>query len=119
MLLSRSQRDAADTSGGTPCSKGANAVAVPPLRLDNLSSLLEEANAQQKKEREQAFQEAKERAEAHARQMGIAPVDPRSGTDPRAGLQAQLQMLTALCSRPAGSAAAGAAASTSISRATS
>lgn len=101
-------------------------IRVPPLKLDNLSKLLEAADQKEeiqwqeaqelkrKREeekrqreeeaREKAYQEAKERAEAHAREMGIAPISPADGEGPEAlrdGLQAQLQMLTSLCARPA------------------
>lgn len=102
---------------------------MPPLRLGNVPELVQEADALKRKERleareaklkkeeeirqkaekakEQAYQEAKERAEAHARELGLAPVEESSGPQAmREGLQAQLQMLTALCSRPAASAGA-------------
>lgn len=129
-LLNRSAPDHPDSLAGcTSRCKAASPLAVPPLRLGNVPELVQEADALKRKERleareaklkkeeeirqkaekakEQAYQEAKERAEAHARELGLAPVEESSGPQAmREGLQAQLQMLTALCSRPAASAGA-------------
>lgn len=111
-------------------SKTARPLSVPRLRLDNVPELVQQADAQKEKERsearqaklrkeeearhkvekarEQAYQEAKERSEGYAREMGFAPP---VGDGPQAtveGLQAQLQMLTALCNRPGCSATSSA-----------
>lgn len=129
-LLSHSQCDA-DLPLCSMLRSSSKPDGVPPLKLDNLSVLLEEANLVRKREKaeaaqaklkkeeearqkaekakEQAYREAKERSEAHVREMGIAPVlDSDAGAQAmRESVQAQLQMLTALCNRPSSRAASG------------
>lgn len=131
VLLSRCHPD--DVSGllsSNARSKTARPLSVPRLRLGNVPELVQQADAQKEKERsearqvklrkeeearhkvekarEQAYQEAKERSEGYAREMGFAPL---VGDGPQAtveGLQAQLQMLTALCNRSGCSATSSA-----------